>query len=188
MELIVGLGNPGLKYKNTRHNVGFAVLDLSLPENEKWQTSKKAQAQYFKTEIVSNPVELLKPQTFMNNSGQSVVYAAKKHDLKPEDIIVIHDDIDLPLGKIRIAQNSSSGGNKGVQSIIDHLKSKNFIRLKIGIGPEERPRGFKAEKYVLKKFSKHEIKNLEKILGRASEAVEAIIKHGVKKAMNEFNG
>lgn len=186
MKLIIGLGNPGLKYRNTRHNVGFLLLDM-LIDNEKWETSKKGQAKHSKREIAGEKVELIKPQTFMNNSGQAANYAIRKHDLEVGDIIVIHDDIDLPLGKIRISQGSSSAGNRGVQSIIDHLSSKDFVRLRFGVAPEERPRNFNAAKYVLKKFSKKEQAVLDDIFDKSREALETIIKDGPKKAMNDFN-
>jgi PTH1 family peptidyl-tRNA hydrolase len=123
----------------------------------------------------------------MNNSGLAVVYASQKHHLKSEDMIVVHDDIDLPLGKIRISQNSSAGGHRGVQSVINHLKSKNFIHLKIGVGPIKRWPNFQAAKYVLQKFNNSEKKLLADSLQKAHKALLAIITDGPKKAMNQYN-
>ena len=135
MKLIIGLGNPGEKYKNTRHNVGFLVLDemqnaeLGM-QNIKWSYSNKAKADYIN---VDNKVELVKPRTFMNLSGEAVQYAMQKHKIIPQDVVVICDDLDLPLGTIRIRLEGSSGGHNGLQSIIDHIGNK-FARIRIGVG------------------------------------------------------
>lgn len=164
--LIAGLGNPGKKYEKTRHNVGFKVLDI------------------LKTQAGKN-IELLKPQTFMNRSGLSVVYAMRKHNLEPSDLIVIHDDLDLPLGTIRISKNSQSAGHKGVESIIAALGTKDFIRVRLGIKPEHPVAN--TEKFVLSSFTKEERDLIEKTQKRAAEAVECIIEKGVEKAMEKYN-
>lgn len=156
MKLIVGLGNPGQKYQPTRHNVGWLVLD-KLIGTAKWRESKNANALYLQQEINGTQVEFIKPLTFMNNSGFSVASALKKHPaLKPAtDLIVIHDDVDLPVGKIKISQNSGSAGHKGVESIIERIGTKNFIRLRIGIGKDEH---IPTDSYVLKKLPPADMK------------------------------
>jgi len=168
MKLIVGLGNPGSKYIKTRHNIGFMVLDV-LAEGEEWKENKKANCLYLKKQINSEEVELVKPLTFMNNSGKAVNYIKQKHYIKPEDILVIHDDIDLPLGEIKIQQNRSSAGHKGVQSIIDALGTKDFVRMRIGIRPEQLTQ--ETEDFVLEKFTPQEQEIIEEKIKRAAELI-----------------
>lgn len=182
--LIAGLGNPGKKYEKTRHNVGFEVLDI-LAEREVWKISRRAQALFCKKEIAGKNIELLKPQTFMNRSGLSVVYAMRKHSLESSDLIVIHDDLDLPCGVIRISKNSQSAGHKGVESIISALKTKDFTRVRLGIKPGHPVAN--AEKFVLSSFAKEECGIIEKTQKRTAEAVECIIEKGVEKAMEKYN-
>ncbi len=152
MLITVGLGNPGEKYKNTPHNIGFEVIDQIAKENNfpVFKLSKRFNA------LVSekNNILLVKPQTFMNNSGKSVQKIVNYY--KGRDLIIIHDDIDLPIGKIKVSENSGSAGHKGVDSIIQHLKTKNFKRIRIGVQPQkEKPK--EVEKYVLKKLSKEDL-------------------------------
>ena len=148
MILIVGLGNPGRKYKKTRHNIGFRVIDAL----------KKALDVARDKEII-----LLKPQTYMNKSGKEVKSLATKYKIPTTNIWVIHDDIDLPLGTIRVSKNIGSAGHKGVQSIIDELRTKNFSRIRIGILPKAgKPKN--VEKFVLQKFTKEEEKILSPVL------------------------
>jgi len=146
--IIVGLGNPETKYKNTPHNIGFEAIDRIAKENNfpDFKLSKKFKA------IISEKDDtiLVKPETYMNNSGQSVAKLVKFY--KTKDLTVIHDDIDLPLGKIRVSQNRGSAGHKGIESIIKELGTKDFKRIRIGVQPEEKPRNL--EKYVLTKFKK----------------------------------
>ncbi len=168
MKLIIGLGNPGPKYKKTRHNLGFRVVDF-LAENEKWKENKKANCLYLKKEINGQEAELIKPLTFMNNSGQTVNYIQKKHYLQLKDIVVIHDDIDLPLGEIKIQQSRGSAGHKGVQSIIDTLGAADFIRMRIGIRPKELFTD--TEKFVLEKFTPEEEKIVQEIIKRAAASL-----------------
>ena len=185
MKLIIGLGNPGKEYEKTRHNVGWLVLD-ALEENDQWQTSKKANAMFIKKAINGVEVELLKPTTYMNESGRAACYAQKKHHLNPADIWVVHDDIDLPLGKIRIGQFNSSAGHKGVQSIIDHLKSADFIRFRIGIKndvADKQP----ADKFVLQKFNLTEKKKINESIKKTTEAIEMLLAEPLEKVMNKFN-
>ncbi len=190
MKLIVGLGNPGKKYENTRHNVGFAVISdfrSQTPDFSDWKTDKKLNADVSAGKINGEKVVLVKPQTFMNESGRAVAAAAKFYKIKPTDVLVIHDDIDLPLGKIRIKKDGSSGGHRGIESIIKALASENFVRLKIGVAPETRPKNFDAADFVLKKFSKTEGKAVKEIIKKATEVVAIILKEGAEKAMNQFN-
>ncbi len=167
MILIVGLGNPGKKYQNTRHNIGARVIENLAPLNL--------------TDVI-----LSKPTTFMNNSGKSVKSLITSYKLPVTSLLVIHDDIDLPLGKIKIVKNRGSAGHKGVESIINELKNKNFIRLRVGIQPKAgKPE--RAESFVLKKFTKAEEKILEEVLKQAVMAIEMFLRKGLEKTMNEFN-
>lgn len=179
MKLIVGLGNPGKKYDNTRHNVGFMVLD-KLAGRGKWSFSKYANAEYLKPD---NKVELLKPRTFMNLSGQAVQYAMQKHKISPQNILIVSDDLDLPLGTIRVRLKGSSGGHKGLDSIINQIGDK-FTRMKIGIGNPSTNSGqekIPSEKYVLAKFSPEEKKNLAPVLDEAVNLLLKYLEEGYKE-------
>ena len=176
--LIVGLGNPGEKFQKTRHNAGFMAVDFLLEKIDpkaKWQSNKKAKAEYTKTGFKDVQLELIKPQTFMNSSGEAVAYATKKHGLKPEQIIVIYDELDLPFGTIRVREKGSSAGHNGIKSIINSLCAENFWRIRIGIKNELAEKN-PADKFVLKNFSVAELKELkDKILLQVMEEVEKII-------------
>jgi len=172
MKLIIGLGNPGKQYAKTRHNIGWQVLD-SLAGDDQWSESKKIKAQYLKNKINGIEAELLKPLTFMNESGQAVAYAVKNHNLTADDIIVVHDDKDLPLGKIKVQTNSSSAGHNGVQSIIDHLKTQNFNRIRIGIASDNPKKMADTSKFVLNRFG---ILEKSKVKQAVQQAVDEIIK------------
>lgn len=190
MKLIVGLGNPGEKYENTRHNAGFLVIEKLKSKNENfsdWQSNKKFNAEISEGKINGKKIILLRPMTFMNDSGRAVAAAAHFYKIKSTDILIIHDDIDLPLGKIRIKQGGSSGGHRGVESIITTLSSENFARLKIGVSPEARQKNFDATKFVLKKFAKIEEKTVGDIIKKATDAVALIIGEGFPRAMNKIN-
>lgn len=173
--LIVGLGNPGKKYEKTRHNAGFMAVDFLVGKKVKWQKSKKAKVLYLKTEINGQKTEIIKPQTYMNNSGVGVAYIVKKHGLKPNQIIVIYDEIDLPFGTIRIRNRGSSAGHKGIQSIIDYLNTDKFWRIRIGIRNDKAEK-IPADRFVLQKFSYLEQKELkEKTLPEVVKKVKEII-------------
>ncbi len=170
MLLIIGLGNPGLKFRKTRHNIGFMAVDTLQKENKfpKFKLDKKSKSEISKGILNNQEVLLAKPQTFMNESGFAVKALISNLKLQISNLIVVHDDFDLPFGEVKIAENSGSGGHHGVQSIIDHLKTQNFKRLRIGIRPiiDGLPStGLKAEDFVLKKFTKNEEKNIPHILG-----------------------
>ena len=174
MKLIIGLGNPGKKYENTRHNLGFLVINL-LAGNDEWKENKKANYLYIKKQINSEEVELVKPLTFMNNSGKVVNYIQKKHYINIEDIVVIHDDIDLELGGIKIQQSRGSAGHKGVQSIIDALGTKDFIRMRVGIKLINEKIIMDTEKFVLQKFSKDEEKIIQETIKKAADLITAAL-------------
>jgi peptidyl-tRNA hydrolase, PTH1 family len=179
--LIVGLGNPGAKYSHTRHNVGFLVVDELV---RRWGGSALAK---FKGEIFSYPDRkghLLKPQTFMNLSGESVVEAAGFYKVPAEQIMVVSDDLDLPVGNLRIRKAGGAGGHNGLKSIIGLLGTEGFPRLRIGIG---RPEAGETHGHVLGKIAKSEQALFEEAVKRAADALETWTRDGIDKAMNEFN-
>ena len=179
MHLIIGLGNPGLKYKKTRHNAGKLVIEKISP---KLKTNKKLSSQTAK----QGDIIYATPTTYMNESGLAVQALAFYFKIEPKNIIIISDDIDLPLGAIRIREKGSAGGHKGLQSIIQHLGASNFIRLRLGIGPQ--PDNMPSEKYVLQKFNKQQSQIFqEKVIPKAIQAIKTIIKEGVESAMNKYN-
>lgn len=181
MILIVGLGNPGLRFRKTRHNIGFRILDALQKEDNfpKFKANKKAKAEVTKGELNGKVVFLAKPQTFMNNSGFAVKFLLKENGFNENSLIVIHDDFDLPFGEVKVAENSGSGGHHGVESIIQALGTKNFKRLKIGIRPINQlsiiNNQLKAEDFVLKKFTKSEEKNMAGLLGKASQTIKSLL-------------
>ncbi len=190
MKIIIGLGNPGEKYDNTRHNAGFTVISdfkSKISNFSDWKINKKFNAEISEGKTDGEKIVLLKPHTFMNNSGQAVAAAVRFYKIKPADILVIHDDIDLPLGKIRIKKDGASGGHRGVESIIAALGINNFPRLKIGVAPEKRSKNFDAAKFVLKKFAKAEEKMVGDIIKKATEAAAMILSGEIAQAMNQFN-
>lgn len=197
MFYIVGLGNPGDKYSNTRHNVGRMMLEAMQSNGgfSDWEKSKHANAMYSHGSVAEDAVELILPETFMNKSGESVRYVAQKHGAKPEDFIVVHDEIDLPFGEVKISVGRGDGGNNGIKSVISHLGSKDFTRVRVGIAPTSfwtgevrRPAGGgPLERFVLKPFSKKEQKALPEISAKVSEMTEVIVKEGVEVAMNKYN-
>ena len=135
MKLIVGLGNPGEEYENSRHNTGWIMLDFILGKKTEWKQSSGTKAVFFKDSIGGKPTEFVKPTTFMNNSGVVVAYVKDKHKLNLKDIVIIYDDVDLPIGSMKISYDKSSGGHNGLESIIKKLKSREFVRIRIGIAP-----------------------------------------------------
>jgi PTH1 family peptidyl-tRNA hydrolase len=188
MFLIIGLGNPGEKYENTRHNVGFQILDGLKDKNNSsdFKFSEKFNAKISEGKIAKEKIIFAKPQTFMNHSGRTVKLLTKDCKLEAKNLIVIHDDIDLPFGRIKISKDSSSGGHRGVGSIIENLATKKFIRLRVGILPDfGKPE--KVENFVLKKFTKTEEKDMKEIIEKSIEAIKLLLESGPSKAMNEFN-
>jgi PTH1 family peptidyl-tRNA hydrolase len=186
MILIVGLGNPGKKFENTRHNIGKIVVkkfakNFKFP---KFKLEKKLLAEISKKEIEKEKIILALPITFMNLSGHSVKNLISYFKLPFFNLWVVHDDLDLPLGKIRISKNRSSAGHKGVESIIDILGTKNFVRFRIGIKTFKK---IKAADFVLQKFEKNEKKIIDKVIDLAIGALFFSIKNGLEKAMNKYN-
>jgi len=195
MKLVVGLGNPGEEYKETRHNTGWIILDFILGKNAEWkQGGGGTKGLFFKDSIAGKSVEFLKPLTFMNNSGSAVLCAKDYRKTQLKDIIVIYDDIDLPIGKMKISFNKSSGGHNGLESIIKKLKSKEFVRIRVGISPEtpsgklRKPKGESdVLKFLLGKYKESELKELKKLSKKIDEALQAIFTEGKDKAMTLFN-
>lgn len=185
--LIVGLGNPGSRYALTRHNVGFMVVDLLCEEVGSFLEDKKTSWGVIRKIRWDNlSLITLKPLTYMNNSGEAVIKILSKEKIKPSEMIVIHDDLDLPLGRIKISRGGSSGGHRGVQSIIDTLGTRDFPRMKIGIG---RPgRGEEIIEYVLAGPYPEERNILRSVLDYAVKAVKVVCKEGIERGMNMFNG
>lgn len=193
--IIAGLGNPGEEYENSRHNTGRIVLDAlrSSEELGDFKNDKKSNSLVVKGKIGKETVTLIAPETFMNNSGKSLVYFVKSIKAA-EKLIIIYDDFNLPLGRIRISFNRSSGGHNGVESIIKHLKTEAFLRIRIGVAPEnskgnaKTPHGDeKIEKFILGKFKDDEMKELKKVSKTVVEAIQVLIKEGKDKAMSVYN-
>lgn len=182
MKLIVGLGNPGKEYINTRHNVGFMVLDYFLGNNLKWK--EKFNGLYYESLIEGEKVIFLKPLTFMNLSGEAVFKYKNYFNLDIEDILVIHDDMDIDLGKYKLKRNSSSGGHNGIKSIINSLNSNAFLRLKIGITHNK---NIDTVDYVLGKFNEKEMDLLKINFNTYEEIIRSFVVNGIDKTMNIYN-
>lgn len=187
MYLIVGLGNPGREYDMTRHNIGFEVIDYMAREYNVKLTKLKFKAVYGETVIGGEKVYLVKPQTYMNLSGESVSEFWRFFKIPLENIIVINDDIDIETGSIRIRGKGSAGTHNGLKSLIYHFNSDAFPRIRVGVGAPKHA-DYNLADYVLGKFSKEEIPVMEDAIIRAGKAAEMIIKHDVNMAMNRFNG
>jgi PTH1 family peptidyl-tRNA hydrolase len=189
MKLIGGLGNPGRSYAHNRHNIGFICLNHFARSQGIKLDKKKGLARIGEGKAAGNKVVLARPQTFMNNSGQSVSRLVDRFDIDLNDLIVIHDDLDLPLAKIRINFGSSSGGHKGINSIIQELGSQDFIRIRIGIGRPNKPEVSEDDiiAYVLSDFTPTEKRAIDKIIPTVSEAILCLLKEGLTPAMNRFN-
>jgi len=171
----VGLGNPGLKYKKTRHNTGFQVVDFLAGKN-KFNKNKKLQSEIVETEINNKKIILAKPQTFMNNSGKATRALADYYKIKNNNIIIIYDELDLPFGEIRVRNKGSSAGHNGIKSIIENLGAENFYRIRTGTANEYKNQ-IPAEQFVLKRFSRDEYKELQnKILPEGVGKIKEIIK------------
>lgn len=192
---IVGLGNPGKEYENTRHNTGRIVLNTIVDEFSKkdFESNKKINAMISEGKIGKEKVVFVEPETFMNNSGKAVGVLIKSKKAA-ERLVVIYDDFNLPLGRIKISFNRSSGGHNGIESIIKAIKTEAFIRIRIGTAPENAkgeakvPHGDeKIEKFILGPFKPDELKTLKKVANKCNEAVEMIVREGRQKAMSVFN-
>lgn len=185
MILIAGLGNPGKEYENTRHNAGFLVLDTLAQKLGADLSERKYRALCGKAVIGGQKVILLKPQTYMNSSGESIRAAADYYKVPPEDILVVYDDISLAPGQLRIRAKGSAGGHNGIKSIIAHLGTQEFPRVKVGIG--EKPPRMDLADYVLGHFSSGEKKIMEEAAKEAADAICEIVNVGIEQAMNDHN-
>lgn len=183
MKLIAGLGNPGLSYFNSRHNIGFEVVD-KLCQIYNIELLPKHKALMGTGLIDDTKIILAKPQTYMNLSGESIRQIADYYKISNSDITIIHDDLDVPIGKIKIKHNGSSGGHNGVKNIILHLGGENFNRIRIGIG--KKPQDWLLDDYVLGKFPPDEKKDIDTAVDKACDSVKIIVKD-VFAAMNKFN-
>ena len=186
MKLIVGLGNPGMEYQFTPHNLGFLTIDRIANDCGVEVRNRQCRALTARTAIGEEQVLLAKPETFMNLSGMSVRELVVKHEIRPEtDLVVIYDELDLPLGTIRIRQRGSSAGHNGMKSIIAALGTQEFLRIRLGISPERKIAD--GVKFVLTPFRKLQLKKVDEVLDHAAEAVNVILKEGPAVAMNRFN-
>ncbi len=183
MYLIAGLGNPGLRYRKTRHNLGFMVLDR-IAQKERVKFKKKGQCQSCEVFFDSKRVVLAKPTTYMNRSGIAIESVIKKYNLKIPRIIILCDDLNLPLGKIRIRKKGSHGGHKGLASIIDYIGTSDFPRLRMGIGNDPE---IDSIKFVLSPFKRSELQAVESMIEAATLAVREFVVKGIDSAMNLYN-
>ena len=184
MKVIVGLGNPGVHYQMSRHNIGFQVVDRLAHLNHILISTKRFKSLYGKGRIDSQEVVLVKPMTFMNLSGEAVKKAVHFFKAGLEDLIVVHDDMDLPFGRLRFKQRGGDGGHQGVRSIIESMGGNHFLRLKVGIGRP--PKGTDPAEYVLHDFDTMEQPRLDEILSQAAEALRVMLLEGLQTAMNRY--
>ena len=185
--LVVGLGNPGDKYENTRHNVGFLTVD-ELAERARVPVQKlKYRALTNTVELGGAKVLLMKPVTYMNLSGEAVGEAARFYKIPADHVLVISDDVSLPIGKLRIRKGGSAGGHNGLKNIIQHLGTDQFPRVKVGVGEKPHP-DYDMADWVLSKFVGEDLKTITAAIEKAGKAVECLIAEGPDKAMNKFNG
>ncbi len=186
MKLIIGLGNPGKTYEQTRHNIGFKVIDYLAMKWNAPLTQSKFKGMYSVIHRPEGKVMLLKPLTFMNLSGESVGALMDYYNIQLEDIVVIYDDLDLPTGQLRLRQKGSAGGHNGIKSLIQHLGTQQFNRMRIGISRP--PTGMKVPDYVLARFSEEEIPEMAKAVEKSADACELWLSKPYVEVMNQFNG
>jgi PTH1 family peptidyl-tRNA hydrolase len=186
VKLIVGLGNPGIEYESTPHNMGFLAIDRIADELGVEVRNRQCRALTARAVMGDEPVLLAKPETFMNLSGDSVRALLAKHDAKPEsDLIIIQDELDFPLGTLRIHRQRSSAGHNGIESIIEALGTQDFLRIRMGVAPERKVED--GQRYLLSPMRKAQFKVVGEMLDTAAEAVKTILKEGPAAAMNRFN-
>ena len=181
MKLIVGLGNPGKEYENTRHNVGFMCVD-NYVDNSLWK--EKFNALYYEMRFNGEKILFIKPLTFMNLSGNAIRSFVDYYQVSSRDILVIQDDLDLPVGKIKLKTNSTAGGHNGIKSIIDSLGTRDFYRLKIGIAHSTNG---STKDYVLGNFSASDFKLIKESVIKSKEIIDSFLKNGMEKTMNIYN-
>ncbi|MEW6375758.1 MAG: aminoacyl-tRNA hydrolase [Thermodesulfobacteriota bacterium] len=184
MKVIVGLGNPGVRYLGSRHNIGFQVVDRLAKINHIPICAKRFKTLYGKGSIDSHQVILAKPMTFMNRSGEAVKKTVIFFHVGIEDLVVIHDDLDLPFGRLRFKRKGGDGGHQGVRSIIESIGENNFLRLKVGIGRP--PKGMDPAEYVLTSFDEIEQFQLDGIISQAAESIGVMVLEGIETAMNRY--
>jgi len=186
VKLIVGLGNPGIEYQFTPHNIGFLAVDRIAEQCGVMVDNRHAKALTGRTRIGNEEVLLAKPETYMNHSGMSVRDLVDKHEVNAEkDLIVIYDELDLPLGMIRIRARGSSAGHNGMQSIINALQTEEVQRMRLGVAPDDPAKG--GARYILGQFRKSQLARVDEVLDLAAQAVNVIINEGIATAMNRFN-
>ena len=188
MKLVVGLGNPGPEYADTRHNVGWLVLDAvarALGAAE-FRPDKKFRAELAEARLAGDKVLLIKPQTYMNLSGESVGAIMRFHKLTPKDVLVLYDDLAIPLATVRVRPDGSAGGHNGIKSLITHLGTQVFDRVRVGIGPQ--PAGVKSEQFVLARWTPAERLLVPETVALGAEAAFGVLRFGVEKAMTAYNG
>ena len=183
--MIAGLGNPGTEYAQTKHNVGFMLLDVLAKHLEASEWKTKRDALVAETRIGAEKTLLVKPLTYMNDSGRAIGPLLAWYKLRPEDLVVAHDDMDIPVGMIRIRKKGSAGGHNGIKSVLYHVQDENFSRVRMGIGRP--PVGWTVIKHVLTPFSPVDRILIDKAIDRLVPAVECIVRDGVDLAMNRFN-
>ncbi len=198
MKIVAGLGNPGPEYEVTRHNVGFLVVDALADAHGLRFGPRKFDAETARGRIDGEEVLLAKPLTFMNLSGRSLAPMAAFHKVAPGDLLVVHDDLDLEFGRLQLRERGGDGGHNGIRSIIAELGSREFVRLRVGIGRPRRPGGQEGATtavvprgavvdHVLSPFRDDEIPALEQLIGRAVEAIESVLRDGIARTMNRYN-
>ncbi|MBN2383145.1 aminoacyl-tRNA hydrolase [bacterium] len=183
--IIAGLGNPGRTYEQTRHNVGFRALDRFAALVKSTRFDNIGCALQARVRLMGKEILLIKPMTYMNRSGVALEYVLRSWQLEPEELVVIHDDLDLPIGRLRLRRDGGSGGHKGTQSIIDHLSSQAFMRVRIGIGKPDLSDD--VTEYVLTQFNPAEQELMTTTINRAAQSIQAIVAEGLIAAMNIYN-
>ena len=185
MKIIVGLGNPGAQYANTPHSVGFEAVDaIAASIGVAWEEKRQFKCLMARGTFAGQPVMLVKPQTFMNLSGESVAPVVRYHNATPADLLVIQDDIDLPVGRMRVRKNGSCGGHNGIRNIIERLGTPEFVRLKLGVGKDKSD----VIAHVLGKFAPTTRRVIDEVIAESVKAVDLILKNGADRAMNAYNG
>lgn len=185
MKIVVGLGNPGAQYANTPHSVGFEAVDALARElNAEWEAKRQFQCLLAKGVFAGEAVMLVKPQTFMNLSGESVAPVVKYHNASAADLVVVQDDIDLEVGRLRVRKGGSAGGHNGIRNVIERLGTPNFIRLKLGVGKDKS----NVIAHVLGKFDPTTREVMDKVVAEAVKALKCILESGADAAMNGYNG
>jgi PTH1 family peptidyl-tRNA hydrolase len=185
VKLIVGLGNPGIEYQFTPHNIGFLAVDRIAEQCGVMVDNRHCKALTGRTRIGNDEVLLAKPETYMNLSGMSVLELVRKHEIAQQDVLIIYDELDLALGMIRVRPRGSSAGHNGMQSIIDALQTEEIARIRIGVAPDDPRKG--GAKYILAPFRKSQLVAVDEALDLTAQAVQVMVNEGIAPAMNRFN-